>query len=81
MIALFLRENVESESQKAAEQAEQEDAADTSARQDAEEVDIDLNDPEVAEAAAKIQAGFKGYKARQEVAVMKVSSQEVMTPL
>ena len=37
-----------------------------------EEVDIDLNDPEVAEAAAKIQAGFKGFKARKEVQELKV---------
>ena len=32
-----------------------------------EKVDIDLNDPEVAQAATKIQAGFKGYKTRQEL--------------
>lgn len=32
-----------------------------------EEVDIDLNDPEVEQAAIKIQAGFKGMQARREV--------------
>lgn len=32
-----------------------------------EEIDIDLNDPEVEKAAVKIQAGFKGFKARKEV--------------
>jgi len=37
-----------------------------------EEVDIDLTDPEVEKAAVKIQAGFKGFKARQEIKDLKV---------
>ena len=36
-----------------------------------EEIDIDLEDPEVNAAATKIQAGFKGKKARDEVKEMK----------
>merc|ERR1712061_134733 len=36
-----------------------------------EEIDIDLNDPDVEQAATKIQAGFKGMKARKEVTAMK----------
>ena len=36
-----------------------------------EVVDIDLTDPEVEAAATKIQAGFKGHKARKEVSTMK----------
>ena len=39
-----------------------------------EEVDIDLNDPDVEQAATKIQAGFKGMKARKEVSFMKEES-------
>ena len=34
---------------------------------EAEEIDIDLNDPEVEQAAIKIQAGFKGMRDRQAV--------------
>ena len=45
----------------------------TTAKHEAdEEVDIDLTDPEVAAAATKIQAGFKGFKARKEVEELKV---------
>ena len=32
-----------------------------------DEIDIDLDDPDVEKAATKIQAGFKGHKARKEV--------------
>ena len=38
-----------------------------------EEVDIDLNDPEVAAAATKIQAGFRGHMTRKEIKEKKVS--------
>ena len=46
-------------------------------KQEEEEVDIDLNDPEVEAAAVKIQAGFKGFKARQEIKDIKVSPYSV----
>ena len=39
-----------------------------------DEVDIDLNDPDVENAAFKIQAGFKGMKARKEVSQIKATS-------
>ena len=37
----------------------------------AEAVDIDLNDPEVQDAAVKIQSSFRGHKAREEIKTMK----------
>ena len=37
-----------------------------------EEIDIDLNDPNVDAAATKIQAGFRGHKARKEIKEQKV---------
>lgn len=33
----------------------------------AEELDIDMNDPELHKAATKIQASFRGHKARRDV--------------
>lgn len=44
------------------------------AKQPEEEVDIDLNDPDVEQAALKIQAGFKGYKTRKEFESKKVGT-------
>ena len=41
-------------------------------KEEEEEVDIDLTDPDVENAAIKIQAGFKGYKTRKEVQEKKV---------
>ena len=46
-----------------------------------EEVDIDLNDPEVGDAALKIQAGFKGHQARKQVQEMKEKSDVSEKPL
>lgn len=37
-------------------------------------MDIDLTDPDVEKAAVKIQAGFKGFKARQEIKEKKVGA-------
>ena len=44
-----------------------------------EEVDIDLNDPDVENAACKIQAGFKGMKARKEVSELKANKTETVS--
>merc|ERR1719438_12471 len=53
-----------------------ENITDSSSKQDKEEIDIDLNDPDVEKAATKIQAGFKGMKARKEVNALKESQIE-----
>merc|ERR1712008_329581 len=39
--------------------------------------DIDMEDPETAAAATKIQAGFKGKQARKEVQEMKAKRDEI----
>merc|ERR1712156_704899 len=41
-----------------------------------EVIDIDLKDPDVEQAATKIQAGFKGMKARKDVQSMKDGNKE-----
>jgi hypothetical protein len=35
--------------------------------EETEEIDIDLNDPDVEKAAIKIQASFKGFQARKDI--------------
>merc|ERR1712032_818192 len=42
---------------------------------DQQEVDIDLEDPEVEAAATKIQAGFKGHKARKQLKEQKATTE------
>merc|ERR1711879_164101 len=46
-----------------------------------DEIDIDLDDPEVNEAATKIQASFKGKKARDEVKKMKEEKETVASEI
>ena len=53
-------------------EAAQEEKPETEEAKQEEEVDIDLNDPEVDKAASKIQAGFRGHQARKQVKAMKV---------
>ncbi|XP_060585653.1 cilia- and flagella-associated protein 251-like isoform X6 [Ruditapes philippinarum] len=62
------------ETEKAEEKTEEAKPADTTEGE--EKIDIDLNDPEVAHAATKIQAGFKGFKTRQEIKSKKSEQEE-----
>lgn len=43
-----------------------------------EQIDIDLEDPEVEQAALKIQAGFKGMKTRKELQSRKAVSNDLL---
>merc|ERR1711920_1102236 len=45
-----------------------------------EEVDIDLEDPEVQAATAKIQAGYKGMRTRRDMKDKKEDDAEEKTP-
>jgi myosin heavy subunit len=46
---------------------------------DGYDIDIDLDDAEAAQAATKIQAGFRGHKARQEVKKMKNANETLLS--
>jgi hypothetical protein len=57
-------------------QANQEKGQEDQVNNPDEEIDIDLNDPEVANAATKIQAGFKGHQTRKEMKKRKEGDQD-----
>ena len=64
----------EEEGEQKQDEVKQEEEKQTEEKQEkteGEEIDIDLNDPEVEKAATKIQAGFKGFKTRQDLAQKK----------
>ncbi|KAH3815554.1 hypothetical protein DPMN_144082 [Dreissena polymorpha] len=48
----------------------------TNQEPDGKNIDIDMDDPEVVEAATKIQAGFKGFKTRQELKAKAAASKD-----
>ncbi|CAH1796274.1 unnamed protein product [Owenia fusiformis] len=58
------------------EEQKQETAAVEDKKPEEEEVDIDLNDPEVEQAAIKIQAGMRGMQARKKVQEKKEATSE-----
>merc|ERR1712008_262580 len=47
------------------------------AEEAAEEIDIDMDDPETAIAATKIQSGYKGMKTRKEIKARKKENEAV----
>merc|ERR1719266_2935976 len=69
-VEVKVKEEIETEDKKEQEINNEEKKEDIE-EQKGEEIDIDLTDPEVEAAATKIQAGFKGHKARKEVSQMK----------
>lgn len=66
-------EQVETGGEKVTTDAPRDDQAE---KEQAEELDIDPNDPDVQDAAVKIQASFRGHKAREEVKAMKSGADE-----
>merc|ERR1712051_1180324 len=63
----------EVKSMKEKEEIVKQDATDPEAE---EEIDIDMDDPETAKAATKIQAGYKGMKTRKEMKARKNENEE-----
>ena len=71
-----MKENVKDSAKEVTGDKGKEDVNDKKTDPDANDIDIDLNDPDVEQAATKIQAGFKGMKARKEVAVIRDEQKE-----
>ena len=71
-----MKENVKDSAKEVTGDKGKEEVNDIKTDPDANDIDIDLNDPDVEQAATKIQAGFKGMKARKEVAVIRDEQKE-----